>query len=83
MLILMLKMNNLILNNRICKKGTILLALLFCCAGMFAQEVSVTARLDSTRIIIGDHLKMHLSVTAPSQKTITVQPSERWQLANC
>lgn len=79
----MLKMNNLILNNRICKKGTILLALLFCCAGMFAQEVSVTARLDSTRIIIGDHLKMHLSVTAPSQKTITVQPSERWQLANC
>ena len=76
-------MNNTILNNSLCKKVAILLAFLFCCAGMFAQEVSVTAQLDSTRIIIGDHLKMHLSVTAPSQKNITVQPYERWQLANC
>ena len=50
---------------------------------MFAQEVSVTAKLDSARIIIGDHLKLHISVTAPNQKSITVQPYEQWQLANC
>ena len=65
------------------KKIVLLAAFLLCSAGIFGQEVSVTAKLDSARIIIGDHLKMHLIVTAPSQKNITVQPYEQWQLANC
>ena len=77
-------MNNKILKiNLFYKKVAFLLVLLFCCGGMFAQDVTVTAKLDSARIIIGDHLKMHVAVTAPSQKPITIQPYEQWQLANC
>ena len=71
------------MNNIILKRIAVLSVFLLCAAGMSAQEVTVSAKLDSTRIIIGDHLKMHLSVTAPSQKNITVQPYEQWQLANC
>lgn len=72
------------MNIRIMLKKTMLfLALLLSAVTAFPQEVIVTAELDSTRIIIGDHLKMHLSVTAPSQKSITIQPYEQWQLANC
>ena len=82
--ILMLKMNNNILDIKFfCKKIVLLSALALCSAGMVAQEVTVSAKLDSARIIIGDHLKMHLSVTAPSQKNIAIQPHEQWQLANC
>ena len=77
-------MKNKILNIKIFyKKVSFLLTFALCCAGLSAQEISVTAELDSTRIIIGDHLKMHLSVTAPSQKNIVLQPYEQWQLANC
>ena len=80
----MLKMIIKILNIKtLCKKIFFLAAFVFCVMGMSAQEVSVTARLDSARIVIGDHLIMHLSVTAPSQKNISVQPYEQWQLANC
>lgn len=61
--------------------------LLFVCVSSFvsllAQDVTVTAKLDSTRIVIGDHLKMHLAVTAPSQQSVTIQSYEQWQLSNC
>lgn len=84
LIILMLKMNSKILNiNIFYKRIAFLLGFLFYASGMIAQEVTVTAKLDSTRIIIGDHLKMHISVTAPNQSNITIQPYEQWQLANC
>ena len=80
----MLEMKFKILNiSSFCKKIVLWSALVFCAVGASAQEVSVSAKLDSARIIIGDHLKMHLSVTAPNQKSITIQPYEQWQLANC
>ena len=60
----MLKMIIKILNIKIfCKKIFFLAASVFCVMGMSAQEVSVTARLDSARIVIGDHLIMHLSLS--------------------
>lgn len=67
----------------LCRKIAVLAAFVLCAADLSAQEVTVTAQLDSARILIGDHLKMHLSVTAPSQKNISVQPYEQWKLANC
>ena len=65
------------------KKIALIVAFLCPFLSLFAQEVTVSARLDSTRIIIGDHLKMHISVTAPSQNNINIQPYEQWQMANC
>ena len=65
------------------KKLTLIVAFLCPFLSLLAQDVTVTAKLDSTRIIIGDHLKMHIAVTAPSQKSITIQPYEQWQMANC
>ena len=77
-------MNNKILKiNFFYKKIVFLFALVFCFGGMFAQEVTVTSKLDSARIIIGDHLKMHVAVTAPRQSNITIQPYEQWQIVNC
>ena len=65
------------------KKSLLLLTIVLSVVTAFSQDVSVTAELDSTRIIIGDHLKMHLAVTAPSQMSVTIQPYEQWQMANC
>ena len=80
LIILKFKMKNKILY---IKQIFFLAAFIACSAGVFAQEVFVTAELDSVRIIVGDHLKMHLTVTAPSQKSVSVQPYEQWKLANC
>ena len=65
------------------KKSLLLLTIVLSVVTAFSQDVSVTAELDSTRIIIGDHLKMHIFVTAPSQKSVMIQPYEEWQMANC
>ena len=84
LIILILQMKIKTLNiSKMMKRLFLLLAMVLPFASLLAQEVSVTAELDSARILIGDHLKMHLSVTAPSQKAVTIQPYEQWQLANC
>lgn len=48
-----------------------------------AQEVTLSAKLDSNRIVIGDHLKLHISAKAPIDKILTFPPTEKWQLLNC
>lgn len=48
-----------------------------------AQDVKVTALLDSNRIIIGDQLQLHLTITAPIEKSVAFAPSEKWALKNC
>lgn len=48
-----------------------------------AQQVSVSACLDSNHIVIGDQLKLHLSVVADTNSTITIQDANKWQLINC
>lgn len=83
MIIQMLKMNKILNINIFYKRIAFLLGFFLCTSGMVAQDVTVTAKLDSSRIIIGDHLKMHISVTAPNQKAVTIQPYEQWQMANC
>lgn len=65
------------------KKISLLLVSFFVTFAACSQDVTVSAKLDSSRIVIGDHLKMHIHVTAPSQKSLTIQPYEQWQLANC
>lgn len=76
-------MNKILNINIFYKRIAFLLGFFLCTSGMVAQDVTVTAKLDSSRIIIGDHLKMHISVTAPNQKAVTIQPYEQWQMANC
>ena len=84
MIILIYPMKSKILNiSVVLKKMLLLLAFVCLSVSLLAQDVAVTAELDSARIIIGDHLKMHISVTAPSQKSISIQPYEQWQMANC
>lgn len=63
------------------------LALLFClftltCNGQ-SPEISISAKLDSSHIVIGDHLKLHLTITAPSQKKLSFADTKNWQLINC
>lgn len=65
-------------------KRLLLILVVVCCSmALPAQEVKVKAELDSSHIIIGDHLKMCLSVTAPTEKVIAIQPYEQWKLSNC
>ncbi|HNW68405.1 MAG TPA: hypothetical protein PKK66_06110 [Bacteroidales bacterium] len=49
----------------------------------WAQPISIYSRLDSTHIVIGDHLKMHLTITTDLAKKITVQDAQTWKLMNC
>jgi len=42
------------------------------CAFVVAQEYSAKAKLDSTHILIGDHLNVHLEVTAPKGSSIFI-----------
>ncbi|MBO4645522.1 MAG: hypothetical protein J5642_03295 [Bacteroidales bacterium] len=46
-------------------------------------NVSVSARLDSTHILIGDHLKLHLSATVDLGHKAAFQDFSQWQLLNC
>jgi len=47
------------------------------------QDIKIAAQLDSNRIIIGDHLQMHIVVSASADQGITFQSHEQWQLINC
>lgn len=75
--------NKLLNISEMLKKFSLLSFFIMAVCAAFAQDVTVSASLDSARIVIGDHLKMHISVTAPSQKPVSIQPYEQWQLANC
>lgn len=68
------------LKNRILSLFILTLSSIIFCT---AQEVKVSAELDSNRIIIGDQLQLHLTATAPAEKIITFAPTEKWQLQNC
>ena len=77
-----------ILNQNYCKMLKYrFLALLFSLFLSFnlgwAQPISIYSRLDSTHIVIGDHLKMHLTITTDLAKKITVQDAQTWKLMNC
>jgi hypothetical protein len=47
--------------------GLVLISMLFFGSVLFGQEVTVSARLDTTRAMIGDQLKLHLRVEKPAQ----------------
>lgn len=62
----------------------ILLFLCFCLMNAgYSQKISITAKLDSSHIVIGDHLKMQITVSAPSNHNVTIPEPKNWTLQNC
>ena len=49
----------------------------------FAQQLHLNAQLDSSHIVIGDQLRLRLSVSAPAVQPLTFQRTENWKLHNC
>lgn len=54
------------------KRFTFFILSFLLCAVASAQEYSAKAKLDSMHILIGDHLNVHLEVTAPKGKTVFI-----------
>jgi len=54
------------------KRFTFFILFLGLCAMANAQEYSAKAKLDSAHILIGDHLNVHLEVTAPKGKPVFI-----------
>jgi hypothetical protein len=46
-------------------------------------EVAVTARLDSTHILVGDHLHLHLSAQTTAKAVLSFQSKDEWKIMNC
>lgn len=65
--------------------GCIGLILLLWGAVAHAQtpSVQVKAAFDSTHILTGDHLRLHLSAEGEGTHTLSFQPSDTWRLFNC
>jgi hypothetical protein len=55
-----------------CKRFIFFIVSFWFCAFASAQEYSAKARLDSAHILIGDHLNVHLEVTAPKGKPVFI-----------
>ncbi|MCQ2279788.1 MAG: hypothetical protein MJZ49_03170 [Bacteroidales bacterium] len=51
----------------------------------FAQQTAVkaTAKFDSTHILVGDHLKLHLDVQCSKGTAPRIQNHEEWGMKNC
>lgn len=49
----------------------------------FAQQLHLNAQLDSSHIVIGDQLRLRLSVSAPAVRNISIQRTDNWKLHNC
>jgi len=61
-----------------CKRLTFFIATFWLCSFTFAQDYSAKAKLDSAHILIGDHLNVNITVTAPNGKPVLIpQLSER------
>jgi hypothetical protein len=54
------------------KRFTFFIVCFWLCAFASAQEYSAKAKLDSAHILIGDHLNVHLEVTAPKGKPVFI-----------
>ncbi len=54
----------------------------FPCAAQL-PEVNVTAKFDSTHILVGDHLRLHLSVQTTGKAVLSFQSKDDWQMMNC
>lgn len=46
-------------------------------------EVKVSAQFDSTHILVGDHLKLHLDVQCPKGHAPKIQNNAEWKMMNC
>jgi hypothetical protein len=55
-----------------CKRSIFFIVIFWYFALAFAQEYSAKAKLDSAQILIGDHLNIHLEVTAPKGKSVFI-----------
>jgi hypothetical protein len=56
----------------ICKRFILFIIGVWFCGTVCAQEYTAKAKLDSAHILIGDYLNVHLEVTAPKGKSISV-----------
>ena len=54
------------------KRFTFFILIFFCCTFALAQEYFAKAKLDSSHILIGDHLNVNLEITVPSGKPVFV-----------
>jgi len=55
-----------------CKRFTFFIVIFWLFSFANAQEYSAKAKLDSAHILIGDHLNVHLEVTAPKGKSVLI-----------
>lgn len=60
----------------------VIIAVAIPCAAQQA-EVKVTAKFDSTHILVGDHLKLHLVIQCPRKYYPSVQNRDEWKMTNC
>ena len=58
-------------------------SLLFPLCSAFSQNVELKVKLDSTHILIGDQLCLHLSLTTTPERNLAIQNSEKWKMQNC
>lgn len=67
------------------KKFVLGLVLLMAVFPLMAQRptVTVTATFDSTHILIGDHLKLHLTAKTQPGHNLKFQTTDRWRFYNC
>ena len=62
--------------------GVLLLLVTFPCVAQ-QPEVTVTAQFDSTHILVGDHLHLHLSAQTAGASVLSFQSKDEWQMMNC
>lgn len=67
------------------RKAIAILAIIAVAFPCWAQqpEVKVTAKFDSTHILVGDHLKLHLEAQTQKGHSISFQSKEDWKMMNC
>lgn len=51
--------------------------------GYSQSDVERKATLDSSHIVIGDQLRLHLSVATSSVRNLSIEKSDNWKLQNC
>lgn len=59
----------------------LMLAVLPCAAQQ--PEVNVSAQFDSTHILVGDHLRLHLSAQTTGKAVLSFQSKDEWRMMNC
>ena len=47
------------------------------------EGVTVTARFDTSHILVGDHLRLQLSAQTTGTADLSFQSKEEWRMMNC